>query len=110
MRAPRRRLPPETLAQAVEASARTVRLRALGVGPACAGRLAFATQDHAAPVDGPCPACLPAVLDLGGSEDNGWKVTRAALAKAALPPQDMPGVVVCLPTVAVVDRAAEVAA
>lgn len=109
MRAPRRK-PPETLAQAVEASARTVRLRALGVGPACAGRLAFATQDHAAPVDGPCPACLPIIEQLGGSEDNGWKVTRAALANAAMPPQDMPDVVVCLPVAGAADRGVEVAA
>lgn len=105
-----RRRPPETLAQAQQATARCERLRALGIGPACAGRLAFAGQKDAAPVDRPCPACLPVVLELGGCGDNGWKVTRAALANAALPPQDMPGVVVCLAAVVATDRRVEVAA
>jgi hypothetical protein len=67
-------LPPESLAQAQRATARGEQLRALGVDPLCAGRLAFAAQEGAAPVDPPCATCLPLVESLGGSRANDWRV------------------------------------
>jgi hypothetical protein len=84
--------PPETVAQAQRATARGEQLRALGLDPLCAGRLAFAAQEGAAPVDPPCATCLPIVESLGGSQDNGWRTSGTALTKPPVCVQSIPGV------------------
>jgi hypothetical protein len=84
--------PPETLAQAQRATARGEQLRALGLDPLCAGRLAFAAQEGAAPVSPPCATCLPLVEALGGSHANGWRTSGTALTKPPVRTQHIPGV------------------